>query len=47
MMMNFWVLNKFADFSASYTQVRLKGGLLVQKPGASYRRVQPIIDYIQ
>jgi len=39
MMTNFGVLNKFADFSAAYTQVRLYGGLLVLKSGAAYTRI--------
>ena len=31
MMIYFWALNKFADFSASYTQVRLWGGFIGPK----------------
>jgi len=46
MMMNFLVLNNFADLSVSYTQVRLQGGLLVLKPGASYTWVWLIWKYI-
>jgi len=46
MMMNFWALNKFADFSAAYTRVRLYGDLLVLKPGAAYTQVRPIHEYI-
>ena len=41
-MMTIWVLNKFADFSASYMRVRLWGGLLGLKPGASYTRVYTV-----
>jgi len=37
----FWTLYKFAEFSATL------GGLLVQKPSASYTRVRPIIDYVR
>ena len=42
----FWVLNKFVDFSAADTQVQLYGGLLVLKPGAAYTQVYTIISYI-
>ena len=42
MMTNFGALNKFVDFSAAYTQVRLYGCLLVLKPGVAYTRVYTV-----